>query len=224
MDRVTFTLMRRTTPRAIALPDLPADLQPWIGHGLADGLQLCATCVSDTDFSDALASRIIFSEVQLTRVKLHESEFIAMRLEDVEMNQCDLARACWRAADFNRVRISESRMVGFRCNESRFSDLAVLNSNAQLAQFRYSEFESVRFENCDLAGADFCGADLRNSVFAGCNLEEAQFSSAKLHGADIRGSAIEGISIQPESLRGMIVEPMQAVVLSSAFGLVVKYD
>ncbi|MDR3707077.1 MAG: pentapeptide repeat-containing protein [Capsulimonadaceae bacterium] len=216
--------MRKTSPRAIELPQIPDEIKPLEELRLTNDSLHNAIHLTGADLRGVRAARWKLSEVRLSRVVFAESDCVAVSLQDVDIQQCDLASACWRAATWDRVRIAESRMVGFRCNEARLVDLTITGTLAKLAQFRFSEFRSVRFEDCDLEGADFYSADLRKAVFKNCNLNGVEFSAAKLQGADIRGSEIEGVSMQAESMQGMIVEPLQAVQLASAWGLVVKYD
>ncbi|HEX5324640.1 MAG TPA: pentapeptide repeat-containing protein [Capsulimonadaceae bacterium] len=213
----------------VDLPEIDSDLDPWpelegSGPGFRDGEERVRLALADGDLSGQRVKKLILDKIKLTRVNLGASEFAALNATDILLDTCDLANAEWRGASFLRLKIANSRMVGFRCNEAELTNLLVTDTSLRLAQFRFTKFERVRFEHCDLTGADFYSADLRKAVFLDCELTEAQFCGANLAGADIRGSRIEGLQILPEDLKGLIVEPTQAMLLATVVGLVIKYD
>jgi uncharacterized protein YjbI with pentapeptide repeats len=217
-------------PYAVDLPQIADPFEPCpefpagsIGK-LRDRHEFRNLSLTGVDFSGSQAENLIFDTVQLSNVNLSATELVDVRITDAIFDTCDFANSQWKELSCLRVKLTGCRITGMRCNESCLSSVLFSHTNLRLAQFRFAEFERVRFEHCDLAGADFYSADLRNAVFVDCELTEAQFCGAKLAGADIRGSRIEGLQIMPENLKGLIVDSLQAVLLSSVVGLVVKYD
>lgn len=191
---------------------------------LRDRQEFRELCLSGVNFTGGQADSLTIDTASLSKVNLSATELRSVRITDAVYDSCDLANSTWKECSCLRVKMAGSRMTGVRCNEAQLSSVLFSHTNLRLAQFRFAAFERVRFEHCDMAGADFYSADLRNTVFVDCELTEAQFCGAKLAGADTRGSRIEGLQIIPENLKGLIVDSLQAVLLSSVVGLVVKYD
>lgn len=217
-------------PYAIDPPQFVKPLEPCLEYPngcaseLREGQEFRDLSLAGVDFSGSQAENLVFDTVQLSNVNLSATELHGVRIADVIFDTCDFANSQWKEHSCVRVKFVNSRMTGMRCNEARLSSALFSHSNLRLAQLRFAEFERVRFEHCDLTGADFHSADLRNAVFVDCELTEAQFCGAKLAGANIRGSRIEGLQIMPENLKGLVVDSLQAVLLASVTGLVVKYD
>jgi uncharacterized protein YjbI with pentapeptide repeats len=178
--------------------------------------------LSGGDFSDQSADHLIFSICHFQGVYFGRAEWPAVDMSDTRLAECDLANASWHKGILDRVEIIGCRLLGLKANEARLWNVVFRECNGSLAQFRFSAFKAVRFESCNLNGADFQDADLRGVVFRDCDLREARMSGAKLEDADLRGSNLEGIRMGIESLNGAIVEPAQAAYLAGLMGLQVR--
>jgi len=169
------------------------------------------------------ASRGRWSEGEFERARLGAVAWAGAHLEDLHFRDCDLANANARGIYGSRVHFHDSRLLGTIATESTWYDTVWSGCSLVLSQWRFTKFTRVRFENCDLTGADFQNSDLRGSVFRDCNLTEAQFSFCQLAGADWRGSEIQDLRVDGPSLAGLIVTPFQAANLSALLGLKVMW-
>ena len=66
-----------------------------------------------------------------------------------------MANADWRGANVSCVELIECRMVGFSINEGKIADCSFIHCNGGLIRFRFSSFNAVRFEACNLKESDF---------------------------------------------------------------------
>ena len=169
------------------------------------------------------ASRSRWSEGEFERARLGGVTWAAAHFEDLHFRDCDFANANARGIYGARAHFHDSRLLGCIATESTWYDTVWSGSSLVLSQWRFSKFTRVRFENCDLTGADFQNSDLRGAIFRDCKLTEAQFSFCQLAGADWRGSEIQDLRVDGPSLPGLIVTPFQAANLSALLGLKVVW-
>ena len=212
---------------AIKSPRLP-------GKAISDGGslptdQICADAsyanlkVSGQNYVKQVAGHVVFTRCHFQSVNFDRVQLPSLDLSDARFDECDLANADWRKVILDRVEFVGCRLLGLRANEAHFKNTVIQECNASLAQFRFTTFKAVRFENCNLRGADFQEADLRGVVFKDCDLREVQMSSARLENTDFRGSEIEGLMVGADNLKGAIVEPFQAAYFAGLMGLQVKW-
>jgi uncharacterized protein YjbI with pentapeptide repeats len=123
-----------------------------------------------------------------------------------------------------RVAVSDTRMTGLACTDGMLSDVTFDACKIDLTNWRFTRFDVVSFDRCNLSGADFGEADLRGASFTDCDLSGAQFSNARMAGARFRNCELEGIG-GITSWQGAIVHPDDLMalsyVLAGALGIVV---
>jgi len=183
--------------------------------GRYDGLVL-----SGGDYSKSDLRGLALESAVLGKVIARAACWRELHLSDVRLAACDLANVDCRGASCHRVEMLDSRLTGANLSRGRFLDLRIVNCKADAAWFIRSVFERVRFERCDLHGANFEGADLRHAVFSDCDLRQARLSGARLDGADLRGSLLNNITAAPGDLRGAVIEPAQAPDLIALLGVI----
>lgn len=165
-----------------------------------------------------------FSRLRMEGVQLTATQLTAPKLTDVHLSGCDLANAAWPRAIVHRTEFAGCRLVGFQALESHFQNVVLRDCLAALARWRFASFKQVRFETCDLSGADFQGADLSGVVFARCNLTNVEMSGATLVGTDFRGSDLTDLRVGTAEVPGAIVDHAQAAYMASLLGLVIKSE
>jgi uncharacterized protein YjbI with pentapeptide repeats len=180
--------------------------------GMYTGLHL-----TDWGAEQKAAESVTFDTVVLSKANLSGTRWTKLHLNDTRLEKSTIANAVWANATLSRVAIDDCRLTGLRMNETHLRDVHFKGCKADMAQFRFSKFKAVWFEDCDLRDADFQGADLRDVVFRNCDLTGTQFPGARLTGADLRGSTIEGLRVQPTDLAGVIIDPMQSIAMSRLF-------
>ena len=91
--------------------------------------------------------------------------------------------------------------------------------------FRFTRFDGVVFDRCNLSRADFQNADLSGVRFTGCDLTGAQFSQAKMDGTRFAGCELDGIG-GVTSFRGATVTGNDllalAHTLAAALGITIE--
>ena len=78
------------------------------------------------------------------------------------------------------------------------------------------------YEKCKLDSAAFTETPLKNVEFRECSLRRAEFQRSPLADVDLTSDDIEGVRVELSLLRGAIVTPVQALMLASLLGLIVK--
>ena len=111
--------------------------------------------LSGEDWSEQTASGVVFDECHFQRMNLCGLQLPDLGLSDVLFGECDVANATWPNATLTRVEMVGCRLLGLRANEADVQHLVVKDCNLSLAQFRFATFKWVRFEHCNLHGADF---------------------------------------------------------------------
>lgn len=215
---------RKAKTKTITPPDVMASgLEEWRGTELEDGQCYSDLSASRISLSHQTAKRIKFDRVSFESVDMSGTKLTDGRLRGSRFKSCDMANADWRGANVSCVELIECRMVGFSINEGKIADCSFIHCNGGLIRFRFSSFNAVRFEACNLKESDFQGADLSGVEFCRCDLRNAQMSGAKLKGASLRGSNIEGLAVNAKDVEGAIVDPLQAAYLAPLFGLKVVW-
>ena len=223
-SRPTKTAVSSPTPAEPSSPRLPkVELQPVDFASLDLHSEITLERARWTGVARGDAARSRWSEGEFERARLGGVSWATAHFEDLHLRDCDLANANARGIYGARVHFHESRLLGYIATDSTWYDTVFTGCSLVLSQWRFSKFTRVRFENCELSGADFQNSDLRGAVFRDCNLTEAQFSFCQLAGADWRGSEIQDLRVDGPSLAGLIVNPFQAANLSALLGLKVMW-
>ncbi len=217
---------RKRVIKAIKPPDIPEELSTdgLPGGEVRDRERYEELAISHADFGGQSAQYVSFEASRFSHVRMMGCNFPGISLLDVSLTDCDLANAGWYKARFQRVEITDSRLVGIKASEAEVKDAYFKGCKSEFALFRQAVFSAVRFESCDLSDADFMGADLSGVVFSACNLSRCDMSGAKLEGTDFRGSNLDGLKVGIEDLRGAVVDPVQAVEFVRLLGVVVKAE
>ena len=170
------------------------------------------------------ARAVTINQACFQNVQMPDAQFPRFDLSDIRFDKCDFANAEWEKASLNRVEFIGCRLLGFQMVKSQVNHTLIKDCHGKFAQFEFTKFKAVRFENCLLEDTNFQDADLSNVVFLNCDIRNALLSGAKLTGTDFRGSKIEDLQVNLEQLRGAIFEPLQAAYLLQRYaGVTVKY-
>jgi uncharacterized protein YjbI with pentapeptide repeats len=106
-------------------------------------------------------------------------------------------------------------MTGFTWTNGFVKDVTFEECRLDLSGWRFTSFNAVIFNNCNLSRADFSHADLTGAQFVGCDLTGAQFSQAKMDGARFAHCALADIG-GLTSWDGAVVRSHDLVSLSYA--------
>lgn len=133
---------------------------------------------------------------------LDDATLEADGLQDVVLEQANLANRRGRRVLVQRVRLHGCRMTGMQLAESTLRDVVVEDCRVDLAAFRMTRFERVVFRGCLLQELDLVEAQLSSVVFEECDLRGADLSHATFHRCELRGCRLEGL-IGAERMRGI---------------------
>jgi uncharacterized protein YjbI with pentapeptide repeats len=224
MDEVDA--QQRMLPKPVKPPKLPRTFEASeLPAGRLEDFEVYASLqLANADLSGQEVRRVTLESARLSGVRLSSARLQLSQLRDLHLDHCDLSSAEWFQCDMRRVELRDCRAMGFAAVEAKVQDLLVADSNAPLANFRFSTVERARFDRCVLAGAEFTGARLTDVVFAGCDLRNADFSGAALTRVDLRGAQIEGMRAGFTELRGALLTPPQALALVRQAGIIVEWE
>ncbi len=180
--------------------------------------------LTNQNLADQTAEHIRFKGSWFKQVSLEQTRFLAPKLSDLRLENCDLANAVWERAVLQRVELLGCRMTGFKAIEAHFQDVLLRDCIGTLAQFRFATLKAVCFEQCNFANADFQGANLAGVRFVKCDLSNAEMSHTTLTGTDFRSSKIEGLKVGVRELPGAIMDHFQAAYVASLLGIVIKAE
>ncbi len=179
--------------------------------------------VKDVSVSENISRDVRFLTGKIDHSKFDETRLVQPKLVDVLIENSQLANAHWEKSLFSRVSIINSKLTGFQAIQSKWDDVTVKASRANLSLFILTKFKNVIFEDCILTDADFQECEMENVKFYKCDLANASFLGVKFKNVDLRGSKIENIRIGPDQFKGIIVEPFQASYLIGTTGAKVSW-
>jgi uncharacterized protein YjbI with pentapeptide repeats len=167
----------------------------------------------DLDLSGRKAGALRFTQCRFRAANLSGGEFDHLDLRDCLVQHCDWANVHAERGSLTRVTVDDSRMTGFALSNGMVRDTAFTDCRVDLSNWRFTDFEAVRFSGCNLTGADFTHADLSGARFVGCDLTGAQFHQATMDGTRFKGCTlidVDGVA----SFRGAIVHEGDLLALS----------
>jgi uncharacterized protein YjbI with pentapeptide repeats len=179
--------------------------------------------LTNLDLSNQVALHPAFENALLTRVKMNNTEFEDLHLDDVRFQDCDFATANWYKTIWHRVELIGCRLTGFLAGEAHFQDVLFKNCQINLAQLRFSTFKAVRFEDCDLSEADMLESGFTNVSFLRCNLRNVEMSGVSLAGTDLSSCDIVGAHMGAKELRGATLNLQQSIALVESMGIRVEH-
>jgi uncharacterized protein YjbI with pentapeptide repeats len=180
--------------------------------------------LTGSDYAGQSVLKLRMEQARLQRVNFGSTRFTAIRLNDIRLTKCDLAAALWYQAQWRRVVVEDSRLLGWQGIEANLQDVHFKGCNMDSALFRVAKCQRVLFEDCTLKEADFYEADLTNVRFRNCDLRGASLAKATLKGTDLRTCQLEGITLSPEGVSGLIIEPSQAIDVIRVIGIQVEWE
>jgi uncharacterized protein YjbI with pentapeptide repeats len=207
-------------------PELPPSLEPATleDHDLEDEVLLRGVSF-EIDMPDRTAELVEFEGCRFPRADLSGTALAQARFVDCTFEHTNLANLHADRSAMHRVRLTACRMTGLQWGGGALRDVAFVECRADLSVFRFTGFQHVVFEDCNLTRADFQNADLTGARFLRCDLTGAQFSHAKLAGTRFRNCVLTGLG-GITSFAGAILADQDLIALSYtlAAGLGIELD
>ena len=100
-----------------------------------------------------------------------------------------------------RVAVSGARLTGVQWTAGTITDAVLRDCRIDLATFAGTTFERTVFDGCVLAQADFRDALLRSVRFDHCDLSGADLTGVRLDRCELRACTLDGL-VGLERLRG----------------------
>ena len=212
---------RKMPGKQIKAPNIPKqELEKRLpDESLLDRAYYAQLALSHDDFTGQGADYISFDQIMFQQVRMSKTQLKKVQVLDSRLIVCDLANAEWAAAALSRVELIGCHLTGFQCSEAQLQDVLFKECGGSFAQFAFSTFKRVRFENCDLSQVNFLEVDLSGATFINCDLREADLTGTKLVGVDLRGCKIDGAQVGPRELQGAILDPNQALAFVRGMGI-----
>lgn len=142
-------------------------------------------------------------------------EAVESRWRDVSFERVDLSGAMLEGARLQRCSFVDCRLSGIVLSSARLRDVSFVRCRLDQVSLRMVDGERVRFDECDLAGADLYDAKLAEAQILGSRLVGADLSGATLTGAELHGSDVSDLR-GAMSLRGVVIGPDDAVAIGLA--------
>ncbi|MEV7231111.1 pentapeptide repeat-containing protein [Polymorphospora sp. NPDC051019] len=212
----------RTRPARVpaepARPRPPASLDPAVlpDHDLDTEAGYERLGFVDLDLSGRRAEAVEFTQCRMRHTTLAGTTLSRARLTDCLVESGDWANLRMPSATLLRVRAADSRMTGFALVDAVARDVVFEACRMDLSGWRFTRFTAVRFEGCNLTGADFTGADLGGAAFVGCDLTGARFDNATMTGTRFRDCVLLDVA-GVTSWRGAVVEAADLIQLAHVF-------
>ena len=161
-----------------------------------------------------------FLAADLAGAELRRSAFTDCRFE-----RSNLANLRAERSRLTRVTLDVTRLTGLHWTDGVLRDVAVTGCRTDLTGFRFTRFDGVTFDDCNLSRADFQNADLSGVRFTRCDLTGAQFSHATMEGTRFADCELDGIG-GVTSFRGATVTGNDllalAHTLAAALGITIE--
>ena len=207
-------------PARILTADPDGDLSDLSDEATYRGMEIGGAGLAGGDAAAVEFTGCRFVAADLTGTLLRRSAFTDCRFE-----RSNLANLRTERSRLTRVTVDATRLTGLHWTDGVLRDVALTDSRADLAVFRFTRFDGVVFDRCNLSRADFQNADLSGVRFTGCDLTGAQFSQAKMEGTRFAGCELDGIG-GVTSFRGATVTGNDllalAHTLAAALGITIE--
>ena len=124
-----------------------------------------------------------------------------LRLTDIVIGRDDLANIAAPELSLRRVAITGARLTGAQLTDGAITDTAFADCRLDLATFAGTTLERVTFAGCLLVQAEFRDALWRSVRFDRCDLTGADLSGVRIERCELHGCTLDGIA-GLERLRG----------------------
>jgi uncharacterized protein YjbI with pentapeptide repeats len=124
---------------------------------------------------------------------------------DTVFDDCDLANVVLDRCGLERVRFRRGRMTGFSASGGSLVDVGIEGALADLSQWRFASLEHVALRDCRMPQSDWSSAVLADVRFEGCDLSGADFSQCQLNGVAFVRCTFDGVR-GVDGLRGAAVD------------------
>jgi len=184
------SIILKTHINDITLIDMISTHEKWIKSGGKDGGKL-------------EAKRINIIDKNLSKTTLSAVDFYDCLFENVQFNESNMILIM---STFNCF--SNSNMNNLLCQGSNFSGSIFTNTSMKkinasplyvggnVSSNINSQYEKVRFINCDLSESIFEGANLKNCIFENCQINDTDFSNADLSGSSFIKTKFENAKLE----------------------------
>lgn len=114
--------------------------------------------------------------------------------------------------------------MGTSFAESRFKKSAFENCNVRYANFDRAALRGCKVSDGNFANTVFTECILKDMTLSDTDFSQASFFQTPLRGLDLTTCRIDGIALSEssEEIRGAIVSTLQALMLASRLGIVIK--
>jgi uncharacterized protein YjbI with pentapeptide repeats len=158
---------RKMPGKQIKAPNIPKqELEKRLpDESLFDRAYYAQLALSHDDLTGQAADYISFDQIVFQQVRMSNTQLKKVQVLDSRLIVCDLANAEWAVAALSRVELIGCHLTGFQCSEAQLQDVLFKDCGGSFAQFAFSTFKRVRFENCDLSQVNFLEVDLSGATF-----------------------------------------------------------
>lgn len=190
---------------------------------LRDGEAFEQATFSALDLGGADLGEKEFVRCTFRDVKLAESRWRRVRLEDCVFEGCDLGRFDPAELLLREVAFKGCKMMGVDWTAlGRFPVMTFTDCNLRYCSFMGLVARKIPFVRCALVEATFVKADLAEARFEDCDLAGTRFESCDLRNATFAGSRELVLDPAGNRVQGARIPLEAAIALAASFGLKVS--
>ena len=182
---------RRAVP--IVAPFLGDDVAPVDDLVLHDHERVEDVEARGAQLADDAVVGLELRRARLVQPSWTGATFTRLELQDVVIEDGDLAGVTFDEGSFVRVAFVRCRMAGLVAPALKGTDVTFHGCRLDDAWLRAVTFERVELDDCSLPRADLYSARLKDVRLTRCDLREAELSQAQLDEVAFHGSRIEGL-------------------------------
>jgi uncharacterized protein YjbI with pentapeptide repeats len=132
----------------------------------------------DIDFSDAVLYKVNAVQCHFPRLKAMGSRSNESSWIDSHLEHCQLQRANFDSAIFNRAQMNDSQLDFISCKKASFVETHLMRASLQHAQLWASlltiaNLKSANLSHANLVGVDFTGTQLESSDLQNANIQNS---------------------------------------------------
>ncbi|MTV82691.1 pentapeptide repeat-containing protein [Secundilactobacillus folii] len=167
--------------------------------------------------------KIAVSAVPFTKCRFEQTDFTGGEWLDCHFQNTNFANCTFAQSIMYRDTFQDCSLMGANFIDNRWKDNAIINCQAEYANFSNSQMTHCRAENTSFKEAYFRDITFKQGfVMADCVLDETSFLGTKLKGLNVSDSEVDSLELLPQDLPGLVISAYQAPVLAELLGVKVK--
>lgn len=167
--------------------------------------------------------------IKISDVQFENCNFQGQEFSNSEWLDCTFKNMIFSNYDFSesifyRCKFEQSQLLGTIFSDNHWKDCEVIDSQCEFINYSGATLENVIIKQTKLKEAYFQEVIIKKGLkFNTCELTGADFSETKLANIDFSKSIFEELIFSPQLIKGAIISPYQATQFLELLGFEIKY-